>query len=386
MAEYRITADEPREVPGADASPYTVFRVNGEPETVVRARVTRDAMKLGHFEGVDWGRVLALGALVEMEGRLRVGLLPTGEEGGLTIQYGSYDDDAILEIVSSLKDCRWQRQARAGGKVCVATPKGRPEPTTAPLCQRCAIPDSRLICSGLVHPATVWGVDATKGSAYSNDTRVLSNALCEVHLEPQKWDDCVPWGNRACWHRIIDVGQSTTDPDRNAPRHIIDEIGYLRLVYADRFQIKVGKFWPASEGSAYAALLDPCDSSALFERHVVVLDDILSSVKPHAQLAPDRRGDGTAVNGVTALGRVLEDRVDGADASYVERLQGLKTARNSFSHERRKELIAALRSLGVDQYPPRSWDMAWIQVTSSVAEALSGIRTALQVSGGSAGV
>jgi hypothetical protein len=176
----------------------------------------------------------------------------------------------------------------------------------------------------------------------------------------------------------VDTSEDVPAPDSGAPRRIIDEMGYLRLVYADRFEVPAKEFWPTSEPSAYAALLDSCSSRKHFERHVVVLDDVLSGMKPHGQLSEERRKNGSRVNGVTALGRVFDDRVDGADGSYVSPLQALKTIRNSFSHEPSSELLTALRTLGVEPYPPRDWEIAWWQVAASVAQALAAIRSALQ--------
>lgn len=386
MTEYRITAKE--RVPdsrGEDRTELFSFRVtDGDRVTAYSAHATGSLEACGSLADVDWPEALSMVAIGQIERMLLADALDFSP----TLHRWQVDDEeTILSVVRASKRCDMRRPAKTRGLLCTATATGNPEPTTLPLCETCDVPDARVVCSGLVHPVTVHspgGVilatfpdNAPADTVSVSSRRSIASAFCEVHLEPQKWDECHPWG-RDCWYRIVDTREDTPPADSGAPRRIVDEVAYLRLVYADHFGVRASEFWPASEPSAYAVLLDPCASRKHFERHVVVLDDVLGAMKPHSELAEDRRKNGSRVNGVTAMGRVLDDRVDGADHSYVDPLQALKTIRNSFSHESGPGLLAALRSLGVEPYPPHDWQMAWWQIAASVAQALAAIRSALQ--------
>ena len=193
--------------------------------------------------------------------------------------------------------------------------------------------------------------------ALSQTVGFWPSAYCEADQQLNLRDEpCQPGPDKPCWHWTIDNAEPAPPPYGAAPRRAIDEIGYLRLVYADHFRVRDPRdFWPTSDETSVASLLDACDSAKDFERHVVVLDDMLSAMKPHAQLKEHRRTNGTRIGAVTALGRVLDDCIDGANSTYVDRLRALKTTRNSFSHDKRAELIDAMRRLGVDNYGSGSW-------------------------------
>jgi hypothetical protein len=163
---------------------------------------------------------------------------------------------------------------------------------------------------------------------------------------------------------------------------VVDEIGYLRLVYADAFALShraTEAFWPASGESAVNSLRNSCSSPSDFRERIVTLGEILLKIRPHDQLSEERRAENDRmVNGVTALQRVLEDRFAGASLDAASLLRELIEARNRFSHDDRKELLAALRAFGVMSYPPQSYEVAWWQVAASIANALSHIRSAIQ--------
>ena len=386
MTEYRLTAGQ--RVPdseGEDRTDLFSFRVTDHTGAdAYSAHATRSLAAYGSLAEVNWRDVLSILAIDQIERGLLAGAL-TPVPG---LHRWVVDDEAtVLRVANAPKQCELRRPAATRGLVCLATESGNPEPTTLPLCATCEMPDARLVCSGLVHPATEYdegGVlayvstpDDAGPSLSTSPSRRLKTAFCEVDLDARDWAGCLPW-TKDCWYRVVDTSENAPAADSGAPRRIIDEMGYLRLVYAERFRVGAKEFWPTSEPSAYAALLDLCSSRKHFERHLVILDDVVNGMKPHGQLTEERRKNGGRINGVTALGRVLEDRIDGADASYVAPLRALKTIRNSFSHEPSPELLTALRTLGVEPYPPRDWEMAWWQIAASVAQALEATRLALQ--------
>ena len=352
MNEYRITASEVvPDLHGEDRTDLFSFRVtDGTRVSAYSVHATRSLAAVGSLAEIDWPRTLSIVAIDQIERMLLA--------GALSLSLGLHrwvvdDEESILRCSTAPKQCDMRRPAEPRGLLCTATASGTPEPTTLPLCDTCDLPDARLVCSGLVHPATAYsdGVgfvsfneDTCDEGVSDNPSRSIERAFCEVHLIPQKWVECRPW-TKDCWHRSVDTGTQPPAPDSGAPRRIIDEIGYLRLVYADRFKTNARQFWPSAEPTAYGVLLDPLADRKSFERHLVVLDNILSAMKPHDQLDEGRRRNGSRIGGVTAMGRILDDRVDGSDASYVEGLQAVKTIRNSFSHESSPELVSAFRML-----------------------------------------
>lgn len=343
-------------------------------------------MAIGDFQKCDWSSVLSIALLDEIEGRLEAGILAL-KPGLHRSEYAPGSEGLLLQIAKGVKTCEWQRPTEPRGKLCAAT-AGQPEPTTTPLCATCEMPDSRLVCSALVHPVTKLnpGIGCYVDEPIVTDpSRNIEDAFCEMHLQLQSWAECRPWSGKECWHRVVMTGLPVPAPDDLAPRRAVDEIGYLRLVYADRFGLTkraAAAFWPRSDESAVNALRDECHSLPEFKTHVVALCEILLAMKPHDQLPVDKRtgDDKRPVNGITALGRVLEDRFGGAGLTGMAYLRALNTARNRFSHAESKELVDALRVLGVTTYPPRSWQIAWWQVAASVAEGLADVRASMQSS------
>lgn len=363
--EYRITAEERIPNSGEDRTPRYQFNITGgRNETVCSIHALGSLKACGSLSEIDWEEVLSMVAIDQIERTLLADALDWSIN---PYRWEVSDEETILNVDRVSKLCDMRLPAKPRGFLCAATETGDPEPTTLPLCMTCDMPDARLVCSGLVHPVTTLSkADADTLSLSGNSAtaadnvgfkRSVTRAFCEAHPESQDWKKCRPW-LRGCWYRIVDTSEAAPSPDSAAPRRIVDEVGYLRLVYADRFRVKASEFWPNRDPSAYAVLLDDsCTSPRQFAHNIVVLDDVLSAMNPHEQLAEDRRKNGSRVNGITAMGRVLEDCIDGTDCSYVKPLQALKTVRNSFSHQPGAKLLEALGTLGVQSYPPHDWQI-----------------------------
>lgn len=392
MTEYRLSMMDDFDEPGADASPYVRFRISeGEAIGVARARVSRAAMALGSLQSLDWRRVLSLAVLQEAESQLSAGLLTRDDGADLTLEYGAYNEELLTELAGGLKQCEWRRSAEPRGSLCVATGAGGSEPTSIPLCESCEMPDARWICSALVHPETKYqgGVGVySGGSGFSSDPhRMVRRAFCEVHVQQQDWTKCQAGGGRECWHRVVRDGTGYPKPESGAPARLVDEIPYLRLAYGERFGTKPSKFWPSIDERTVASILTDPTTAPEFQQRISAVDALITRMAPAAQLDSARRVDeqGHRVGSIIALARVLEDQCGGAALPFVERLRALHKARNSFpAHPHSDDLASALRTLGVAQYPPFAWQLAWWQVTASLVEALAAVRIALQTSAPSA--
>jgi hypothetical protein len=380
--------------PGTDFSEYKRFRVFAGNDNVgiVRARVARSAMMSGSLADINWPRFLTLAVLEETEAGLIAGAMPDGQDVTLDLSYDWDDAEYILNLAGGLKQCEWRRPAESRGSVCTAAKPSDPEPTTQALCQFCELPDSRFVCSGLVHPVVKYSggvgvyVDGGEG-APSEPGRYIEEAYCEVSVAGGAWSGCVPW-QRDCWYRMVETGRTPPRADESSPRRLIDEIPYLRLTYADHFTIRGSEFWPNADERAVAEILHVCLSPEDFHRSVAALDTVITRMDPCPQLSEERRTqDGTKVGSIVGLARVLEDRCGAPNLSVVEQLKALHRVRNSYpAHPRSDDLTAALRTLGIDHYPPHDWRLAWWQVAATVAEAITDIRLAIQTSGRSADV
>jgi hypothetical protein len=364
---------------GEDTTDLVVYDMTTQDERFsVSALASRDAELSGRLRGADVMALLRQAALEEIEARLAAGFYPRDwDSAGVrtTLTYDTEEVPVLEALLDIPKGCLWLEAAEPRGHVCTATRPGGFMETTPALCGACEMPDTSLVCEALVFPE----VDASLDS--EGRSRHIMDVQCEADQSIGRGAGCVP-GGKECWRRSITTGRPTSHSDSSAPRRVLDEIGYLRLVYADAFSLtrsEAEAFWPMSGEGAVSSLRDPCRTVTDFRTRVVTLCEILLKMKPHQQLAEDRRmGDDRQVNGITALQRVLEDRFAGAARDGAELLRELTAARNRFSHDDRKELLAALRALGVTSYPPQSTEVAWWQVAASVADALGQIRSAMQ--------
>ncbi|MGD9676504.1 MAG: hypothetical protein AB7V19_07465 [Candidatus Bipolaricaulia bacterium] len=378
MVEYVIAYHG--EAPSrGDSTDLVVYEVDAEAGCfLVSACATGSAAASGRLRGADVMTLLRRAALQEIESRLSAGFFPqdwTARGVATTLTYDTEDVPGLEALLSVRKDCIWLDAAKPRGQVCRATRQQDHPSTTPALCRMCEVPDRALVCEAFVFPR----VHADHDQA--GRTRHVVDAQCEADKAIGRGAGCVP-GGKDCWRRSITAGRPAPPADPDAPRRMVDEISYLRLVYVDAFKLSrsaTKAFWPPASEGAVNSLRNPCSSLADFRARVVTLSEMLLAMRPHDQLVEERRKeDGRDINGLTALQRVLEDRFAGAALDGAQLLRELNVARNRFSHDDRKELLAALRALGVTSYPPQSNEVAWWHVAASASDALGQIRSAMQ--------
>ena len=384
MSEYRMESVEPQD-DGEDATPWRRLRVtrNGALFCFARIRMTGSLNAAGSLATVDRVTLFDTILVSEVEARLAAGLLEEGQ-GPLDVVLDWEDEGRVLSAATRPKDCKWLLPDQVKGDLCGAGKAG-PDPTTPPLCATCDLPDSRVVCSALVHPAIQYNAGMSmlvgEDAVVVDPSRSIERAHCRVRLQMQDWQLCHASGNR-CWHRLVFDGSSIPAADPEAPRRLTDAIPYLRLTYADRFGVKPSAFWPPIDERSVATMLAPCASATDLQHHVTALDTLITRMQPHGQLEEDRRKEGGTIGSITALGRVLEDRCGGDGLPYIGALRALHKSRNSYpAHAHSDDLQQAMRDLGLSKYPPDDWQTAWWQVATSVEQALTAIRVAIQSSG-----
>lgn len=384
MAEYSITRLDSVD-DGADASPWHRFRVtkDGEQFCQGRIRASRSLMHCGSMRSIDWDVVFDTLLLGELEARFAADLVNESDGAVDVVLSGAEAEQTILELAAGGKRCKWLVADDGKGDFCTATPDHR-EPTTPPLCGTCEMPDSRVVCSALVHPTVRFQggmtIGGSNGAVTVDSSRTIDQAYCRAYLQSQNWELCHASGQE-CWRRLVPGVLSAPLMSPDSPRRLIDAIPYLRLAYADRFGAKPSVFWPPIDERSVAMILAPCGSAMELQQHISALDTLVTRMQPHPQLLQARQLDseGRKVGSISALARVLEDRCGGDALPHVQRLRALNRARNSYPvHPHSGELQQALRVLGVGRYPPEDWQSAWWQIATSLEESLTAIRLAVQ--------
>jgi hypothetical protein len=270
--------------PGPDATRKIVYDITTDDQRfVVFASASGSAAASGRLRDADVEALLRRAALQEIEARLSAGLPPenwTSAGSVTTLFYDSPDVRALEALLGGRKACLWLREADPRGHICLAATADSARVTTPIGCERCQIPDSRLICGSLVFPEVVAG----KGVGEESYRQVV-NVRCEAAGDVDTGASCQP-GGKECWRRTIATGRPAPQPDPGSPRRVVDEIGYLRLVYADRFELGRGQtkeFWPKSDESAVNSLRNPCAGLPDFKARAVALCQMFLAMKPHGR-------------------------------------------------------------------------------------------------------
>lgn len=318
------------------------------------------------------GIVLEAG-LEELEERLRVGMYPPTEGGNYVEQlYSSEDYDRLEPYRDREKRCVWQDR-QPGGWLCEATNEGGDDRTTPALCAACPVPDSRVICAHLAHPAIQLVRDTTTGEL----SRVASvPPMCNIGEDPGDGSRC-HIGGLPCAERFVDVEPALPTPPKDVAERAADEIDFFALVYRERYDARV---WTIPQARSIADLFGDCADADNFQHRVAALADLLARLDVSDQLSEDDlvNDAGNRVGSMAALERLMA-RDQPEAVSAVQRLRRIVAARNAFPiHSRSQGVRETLRELGVD-FPPVDWRMAWLQVLTTFWTSLRDLRLALQV-------
>jgi hypothetical protein len=252
-------------------------------------------------------------------------------------------------------------------------------PTSRAICRECALPESDLLCSNLLHPAVTGDLRADGLMR----RRVLS-VVCDLGREEAVSDvsQCQA-GGHACWQRHVvaepAVAEAVSPLGLPEQFDVLD--AYWRLTFGKRFRLL-----DLATATGTASLALPCGSRAEFESRLSALADIIDRFRVDDELLPFMTEEDKAekIKGSLdklhiALQHKLPVRHHASIGTAVQSLRRARQARNIMQHGVTTEggLTAKLRQIGIHDAPP-NWEGAWNTIRTQAADALSAIRNELR--------
>ncbi len=272
----------------------------------------------------------------------------------------------------SKKNCKFQSE-ETRGLMCNAHPitDELDGMTSRILCQKCLLPDSRTLCSYLVHPQVVGSKSQKKLE------RLISWAICEKGVDAGNTSKCVPGGND-CWEFVYEPPELIYEVPLDLPDRVADEMDFINLVFKDVCNKRVVKL---SQARSVAGLYGDCKSEEDFMHKVAVISDIISNTSVKSFLSKERISDletNKRTGSINELEAFLSERFPGFEESIVLNLRNIQKIRNSFPiHSRSMNLINSFNELYIE-YPPLNWNDAYLKVLFSFWQSFRELRRLMQ--------
>lgn len=255
----------------------------------------------------------------------------------------------------------------------------RVAPTSRAICRECALPESDVLCSNLLHPAVKGNLMASGATR----RRVLS-VMCDLGRAEAVADvsECRA-GGHACWERHVVAEPAAAEPvsPLGLPEQLDVLDAYWRLSFGKKHRLL-----DLTTATGAASLAVPCGSRAEFESRLSALAAILDKLTVDDTLLPRMTDEDKAdkVKGSLdalqiALHHKLPARRHASTDNAVQRLRRVRQARNIMQHgvTRNGGLTSKLREIGIHDAPP-NWEGAWTAIRAQTADALSVIRNELR--------
>jgi hypothetical protein len=249
----------------------------------------------------------------------------------------------------------------------------RAAPTSRPICADCHLPDSRFLCSRLIHPQVVG-----KDYVPTGRKRIVLTAFCDDGQPGISQIDRCRAGGHGCWR--LEIEPPTVTPPQQSPLTLPEAFDFLDAVWRlafgkERRLIRLFNFGDA------AGLAMACETHAEFEGRVSDLADALDKLNVPDDLLPtsatgqDREG---SLNRLAAClkhqGAVDRDAVESA-VGTLQLIRGLRhTTQHSGMGEAQPRI---LRELGLGALVPE-WPALWDGLRARAVEALLVLRTQIR--------
>ena len=268
----------------------------------------------------------------------------------------------------------------SGDKTATQTWNGRLiAPTSRAICRGCALPESDVLCSNLLHP-TVTGDLRASGSTVR---RVLS-VVCDLGRSEAVSDvSRCEAGGHACWQRHVAAEPAAAEPV--SPLGLPEQFDVLDAYWRLSFGKKL-RLLSLTTATGTASLALPCGSRAEFESRLSALADIIDKLKVDDTLLPPMTEEDKAekIHGsLDGLQIVLQHKLSARHHASIDKavqsLRRVRQARNIMQHGVNTDggLTAKLRQIGIHDAPP-NWEGAWNTVRAQTADALGAIRNELR--------
>lgn len=396
-----------READGTGCYPFSpCFQAKQGTELLLRASVrlglyaaelAEHRLKEVPFE--DAGTADALGQLLIRYGARRMeatvrelqasGSRPDTRTDFWRLTEGDLDELFLLLPLIDNKNCDYQ-QPVGRDLMCTATSPSdqtasqtrngrRIAPTSRAICRECALPESDVLCSNLLHP-TVKGDLMVDGTM----KRRLLSVVCDLGREEAVSDvSGCRVGGHACWERHVVAEPAVAGPvsPLGLPEQFDVLDAYWRLSFGKRLRLL-----DLTTAAGTASLALPCDSRAEFESRLSALADIIDKFRVDDALLPPMTEEDKAekikgsLDGLQiALQHKLAVHHHASIDKAVRNLRRIRQARNIMQHGVTADggLTAKLRQIGIHDAPP-NWEGAWNAIRAQTADALGAIRNELR--------
>lgn len=264
------------------------------------------------------------------------------------------------------KQCSYQISG-LGGLECAVAEDNKPM-TTRSTCDRCRVPDSRIVCDRLAHPRThlLMGVGLIRSAT----------ALCDIGQPDHDIQLCIP-GGKECWRQevVLKGGDAVLPPD--LADRLVDELDFINLVFKDRHRNRVINI---SQARSVADLAGPCENEEAFTHKLAVLGDLMSQFDltwafPEG-VPRDERGQ--PLKPIAQLEMFLKEKYPFVVTQVIKPLRRINRIRNTYPvHSATADVLALFESLGIS-YPILNWDIAWNKVLHNYLRALRTLRQTVQ--------
>ncbi|HXZ66576.1 MAG TPA: hypothetical protein VEH05_17695 [Streptosporangiaceae bacterium] len=292
------------------------------------------------------------------------------------------EDRPLLLSLATRKKCDYQAKLRrdlfctipaANDATAIQVIDGRASsPTSRPICYECDLPDSSLICSHLLHPATM-GFEPP----YS---RRVARAICDLGRSEIADPANCRLGGHSCAQRILELEGTTRIPQLSAlsvPESLDVLDAHWRLAFG-----KSRRLLTLSTLTGPSSLSMDCTSRAEFESRLSSLSATIDRLKVDDDLIPDEtpaeRTRGSLNRLEICLTHKLPPEQHQSVRNAIQVLRRIHQARSSDQHGLAKGgLTEALARLGITDAPP-NWKGAWDTIRARTTDALTAIRQELR--------
>ncbi len=314
------------------------------------------------------------------------------------------DDDGIKRVTSAYAAKRCDFQKRDGRDLLCSAGAHRREvalklidiplgrvglrhviPTSQPICNKCEVPDVRLLCSHLMH------IEVAMANRDSGMRREFREPVCGQNRDEVNDPGNCQVGGHQCWERLVEP--EMVEANAVPPLALHEALDFFATTWRAAFGVPLLRVRSLTQ---VASLVLDCASRSEFESHLSGLADVVKLFEvPDGLLRPDDVLDSATGRGLkkdqtwdrllSALRRRLDEGgIDAAEyvraEGAVNNLRAVGQIRNSLQHTGgdTRRVLDAWSRVGL-VYPPESWMTAWSQIRSRVVVELRVLREVVQL-------
>lgn len=295
-----------------------------------------------------------------------------GGEPGTETSIVPTSDEIQRALFQWERVCEFQARGRAG-LVCDAKTsddifKGA---TTSEICGRCNLPDQRIRCSHLVHPA----VKGARPDPSAPMNRWVTNALCERGCAEVSKPHLCRAGGHECWELVVTRPLFVDGIPEGIESRVCDEVDHFNLAWQAIFK---SRLFATTSFRSIEELTKPCDGRDDLIRKIQCLGDILANLTVPALEADKSVEPHDRIKGsVNRLMKLFEEQEFPPNNSAFHALRAITQLRNGFpAHTGTRDFGAACHALGLGVVF-EDFGRVWIRVLRAFVGAVQDLRRSL---------